>query len=234
MPTLYLNNLKAEINICYTQCMPLEIIHSIVLILTIAMTFVFAKTPLIEYDIQIIALLFIALFIIRKWYLPSHPRSHLLESVIFTFVAVVSVLTTGGLTSPLFFLIFFLIFAHSILMEPIIAVISSVTIMLFFFIHSPSGTPLQTLLPLIALPFITPFALFLGQQIIENERLKRQEVKVQEDHSLFLYLVVKNHLKNIHHAVDNFMGDRELSEIKHQATRLETLIERLETESKKP
>lgn len=214
--------------------MPLEIIHSIVLILTIAMTFVFAKTPLVEYDIQIIALLFVLLFLIRKWYLPSHPRSHLLESVIFTFVALVAVLTTGGLTSPLFFLLFFLIFAHSILMEPIIAVISSLTLILFFFVESPSGTPFQTLLPLLALPLITPFALFLGQQILENEKLKKQESKTQEDHSLFLYLVVKNHLKNIHHAVDNFMGDRELTEIKHQTTRLETLIERLETESKKP
>ena len=52
--------------------------------------------------------------------------------------------------------------------------------------------------------------------------------KLKEDTFLFLSLVLKNHLKNINHAVENFTGDHQLEIIKKSAHRMEKLIEKFE------
>ena len=45
---------------------------------------------------------------------------------------------------------------------------------------------------------------------------------------LFITLLIKNHLKNIKEAVENFVGDHELDIIKKSASRMEKLIEKYE------
>jgi hypothetical protein len=42
-----------------------EIIHSIILIIAIALTFLYPKTSLAQYDLQFCALLFIVLFLAK-------------------------------------------------------------------------------------------------------------------------------------------------------------------------
>lgn len=208
-----------------------EIIHAFILIFAIVITFIFPKTNLAQYDLQISALLFIVLYLTKKFIISKNIYSRLIESVIFTLVIMGIVNSTGGISSLFFFLIYFLLFSLSILLEPIISITSTVTLIIFFLLSMPENQDFKTLMPIISLAFITPFAMFLGQEKIEAEKLKVKNEKTKEETFLFLSLLIKNHLKNINEAAQNFVGDHQLDIIKKSANRMEKLIEKFEDQS---
>jgi hypothetical protein len=199
-----------------------EIVHSAVLIITIALTFIFPKTNLAQYDLQISALLFIILYLVRRLGgQHKDPSSKLLESVVFTLIILMTINSTGGVNSGFFFLIYFLLFSLSLLLEPIISITATISLIVFFLMSLPPGQSLKNLLPIFSLAFLTPFALFLGQEYLEVQKSK-------ENAFLFLSLMIKNHIKNIETALENFMGDRELNEIKKQTKNMRKLIDKYE------
>jgi hypothetical protein len=215
-----------------------EIIHSFILILTIILSFIFPKTNLVRYDLQISAGLFVLLFLSKKYFVPKFaknqndsPYSRLLESVIFTFVVLFVVNTTGGLESPFFFLIYFLLFSLALLLEPIISLTTTLTLIIFFIFGLPANQGFRQILPIISLAFLTPFALFLGKEYEEAQKSKFKAQNLQKDTFLFMSLMLKNHLKNIKTAVENFIGDHQLQEIKTSARKMEKLIEEFENKS---
>jgi hypothetical protein len=211
----------------YYIIMSPEIIHSLILIAAIAASSLLAKTPLAQYDLQIIAGLFIILFIGKRINNSSiHPR--LMESVIFTLVVMIIIDTTGGATSPFFFLIYFLLFSLSLLLEPVIAITTTFTLIVFLLLSLPENQEIKSLLPIISLAFLTPFAMFLGEEMKKNKKLSQTIVTNQEETFLFLSLMIKNHLKSIKTSVENFVGDHELSQIKHHTKAVEKLIEKFE------
>ncbi|MCX7881508.1 MAG: hypothetical protein N2482_03315 [Patescibacteria group bacterium] len=205
-----------------------EIIHSLVLIFSIGLSFIFPKTNLAHYDLQIAALLFIILYLSKKFFILSSPSSRLLESVVFTIVIVSVINSTGGLASPFFFLTQFLLFSLALLLEPIISITSTLTLIIFFLIFMPANQDIKSFLPLISLAFITPFAMFLGQEYLQNEKLKKKNQDLKENTFLFLSLMLKNHLKEIKKAIENFIGDHELYQIKKHAQTMEKLIDKFE------
>lgn len=212
-----------------------EIIHSLILILSICFGFIFPKTVLANYDLQIIAILFIILFVVRKWI--NLNKSRLIESVIFTLVILFVVNTTGGLHSPFFFLLYFLIFSLSLLLEPIIPVTTTLALMLFFIVTFPNNEPIEGLIPVFALAFLTPFALFMGKEYmkvqsseLKIQNLKKTVIKNKEDTFLFLSIMIKNHLHSITKSIDNFMGDHELLTIRKHIRNIEKLIEKFESQ----
>ena len=207
-----------------------EIIHALILIFTIVLAFILPKTNLAQYDLQISAGLFILLYLAKNFIVSKNIYSRLIESVVFTLIIMGVVNSTGGLTSPFFFLIHFLLFSLSIILEPIISITTTVTLIIFFLLNLPAHQNFNTLMPIISLAFITPFAMFLGQEKIESEKLKVKNEKTKEDTFLFLSLLLKNHLKNIKEAAQNFVGDHQLEIIKKSAQRMERLIEKFEEE----
>lgn len=205
-----------------------EIVHALILIFTIILTFVLPKTNLAQYDLQISAGLFILLYLTKNFIISKNIYSRLIESVIFTLIIMGIVNSTGGMNSPFFFLIHFLLFSLSIILEPIISITTTVTLIIFFLSNLPANQSFNTLMPIISLAFITPFAMFLGQEKIEAEKLKVKSEKTKEDTFLFLSLLLKNHLKSIKEAAQNFVGDHQLEIIKKSAQRMEKLIEKFE------
>lgn len=214
--------------------MTYEIIHSVILILTIFLAFVMSKTSLSQYDLEIAAGLFILLYISKRIFTDSR-KSKLVESVVFTFIIVGVINTTGDLKSPFFFLIYFLMFALSLLLEPVISIVTSLTLVVFFLFTLGPGEPITNLMPIFALALLTPFALFTGQEYIKYHAEKKkasilEEAKShQEEQSfLFLSLILKNHLKQIEQSVENFTGDHELHSIRKQAREMNKLIDAYE------
>lgn len=202
------------------------LIHSIILILTISFSFLLVKTSFYQYELQITALLFFVYFVAKKIW----KKIPLLDSVVFTLIILNIINSTGGTTSPLFFLTYFLIFALSLLIEPVISITTTLTLVVFYLLTS-SYQSTKELLAIFSLPFLTPFAIFLGKEQVKNAKLKSQNAKLKEQSFLFLSLVIKNHLKSIREAVENFMGDHELEKIKKNARRVEELIDRYERSS---
>lgn len=205
-----------------------EITHALILIFTIVLAFILPKTNLAQYDLQISAGLFILLYLTKKFIISKNIYSRLIESVVFTFIIMGIVNSTGGLTSPFFFLIYFLLFSLTLILEPIISITTTVTLIIFFLLSLPASQDFRTLLPIISLAFITPFALFMGQEKIRIRQLAEKSEKTKEDTFLFLSLLLKNHLKNIKEAAQNFVGDHQLDIIKKSAQRMEKLIEKFE------
>jgi len=208
--------------------MPKEIIHSLILIFTIILGFLLPKSVLASYDLLIAALLFIFFFLAKKIALPNSPKTRLLESVVFTLIVLLIVNTTNGVYSPFFFLIYFLLFSLALLLEPIISMVTSLTLTIFFLLSLPKDQNFSLLLPIFSLAFITPFALFLGKEYEENQKLKAKNQQTKEETFLFLSLILKNHIKNIRQAAENFIGDHQLSIIKKQAEKMEKLIDKFE------
>lgn len=207
-----------------------EIIHALILIFTIVLTFILPKTNLAQYELQISASLFILLYLTKRFIVSKNIYSRLIESVIFTLVIMGIVNSTGGLTSPFFFLIYFLLFSLSLILEPIISITTTVTLIIFFLLNLPANQNFNTLMPIISLAFITPFAMFLGQEQMEAQKSRLKNQKQKEETYLFLSLLIKNHLKNIKEAAQNFVGDHQLEIIRKSVTRVERLIEKFEEE----
>ncbi len=205
-----------------------EIIHALILIFAIVLTFIFPKTNLANYDLQITAILFIILYSVKRFIVTKDIYSRLIESVVFTLIIMGIINSTGGLTSPFFFLIYFLLFSLALILEPIISITTTVTLIIFFLLNLPPNQDFRTLLPIISLAFITPFAMFMGSEHIESQKLKVKSQKLQEETFLFLSLLIKNHLKNIKEALENFVDDHQLEIIKKSAQRMEKLIEKFE------
>ena len=205
-----------------------EIIHALILVFAIVLTFIFPKTNLANYDLQITAILFIILYSVKRFIVAKDIYSRLIESVVFTLVIIGIVNSTGGLTSPFFFLIYFLLFSLSLILEPIISITTTVTLIIFFLLNLPANQDFRNLMPIISLAFITPFAMFMGSEHIESQKLKVKSQKLIEETFLFLSLLIKNHLKNIKEALENFVGDHQLEIIKKSVNRMEKLIEKFE------
>jgi len=207
-----------------------EIIHSLILVFAIVLTFIFPKTNLANYDLQITAVLFIILYSVKRFIVAKDIYSRLIESVVFTLVIMGIINSTGGLISPFFFLVYFLLFSLSLILEPIISITTTVTLIVFFLLNLPANQDFKTLLPIISLAFITPFAMFMGSEHIKIGQLAEKSEKTKEEIFLFLSLLLKNHLRNIKEALENFVGDHELGIIKKSAQRMEKLIEKFEKE----
>lgn len=205
-----------------------KIIHAIILIFTIILAFIFPKTSLAAYDLQISATLFIIFYLVKRYFIKESSNSRLIESVIFTLIILGIVNSTGGLTSPFFFLIHFLLFSLSLLLEPIISITTTLALIIFFLLEVPQNQGLKALLPIISLAFITPFAMYMGEEHIESQKAKIKSQKLEEDALLFISLMLKNHIKNIKEAVENYVGDHELGVIRKSADRMEKLIEKYE------
>jgi len=212
-----------------------KIIHCLILAVAIAVSFLFARSPLAQYDLQVAAILFIILFIGKK--INAQTSHRLMESVVFTLVVLIIVNSTGGAGSSFFFLVYFLLFSLSLLLEPIIAVTTTLTLIVFFLLSLPENQEMKSLLPILSLAFLTPFAMLLGKEIEKNKREKIKNKKLEdnliqnrEETFLFLSLMIKNHLRSIKTSVENFIGDHELSQIKHHTKAVEKLIEKFENE----
>ncbi|MCS7093161.1 MAG: hypothetical protein NZL96_01880 [Patescibacteria group bacterium] len=205
-----------------------EIVHSVILIIAIVVGFLLPKTFLVNYEPQLLGVIFIVFYLLRKKILKDENKKRLLDSVVFTFVVISIIASTNYTQSPFFFLVYFLIFSLSLLLEPVISMVVALTLIGFFVLSLPEGQDFVSLLPIISLAFITPFSLFLGKEYEENQRLRIKNQTLKKDQFFFLNLLIKNHLKNIKTAIENFLGDQELQIIKHSVFRIEKLIEKYE------
>lgn len=202
-----------------------KVLHSFLLIFSAFLTFLWPKTSFVNYDIEIGALLFLVLYFGKK-IIPQ--KTNLLESIIFTLIVLIVINSTGGVNSPFFFLIYFILFSLSLLLEPTVSLTLSLSLIIFFLLFSPPTEDFKHLLPIFSLAFLTPFALYLGKEYLLVQKTKKKLIQNQEETFLFLSLIIKNHLKNIKNAIENFAGDHQLEKIKKHTLQMEKLIEKFE------
>lgn len=167
------------------------LLHSLFLVAAVILAFFWTNSPTLSiYTLQLIALFILLFFLNQFIFRRQHqkaPRtgklSLTLDAVVFTMVVMLLVTSTGGLTSPLFFLLYFLMFGLSLLFEPLIA-FSLTAAMAIFFLATPTKEAFLTeSLQLFSLILITPLALFFGNQYLKALE-DEEKIKILKEENL--------------------------------------------------
>ncbi|OGG03727.1 hypothetical protein A2W14_05040 [Candidatus Gottesmanbacteria bacterium RBG_16_37_8] len=135
--------------------------HSLILLTALFLTFLWVENPfLVDFSLQLTAALIIFLVLAHKIF---KIRSFLLtESTVSVISVALITSATGGLTSPFFFLNLFLLFELSLLLEPSIAIILTLSLMVFYLFTNQVGPSLYNLTAFLSFLFMTPLAYLVG------------------------------------------------------------------------
>lgn len=146
-------------------------LHGLLLVISVILIFLWIGNDKLSYfSLQFTAILLLTLIITHHILKP--PSYKLAESVISTMSVLLVTISTGGLSSPLFFLNNFLLFEMSLLLEPIIPLVLSVALILFYIFSANAEQSLFSWLELLSFPVMTPLAVYLGNiyQKIQNQK----------------------------------------------------------------
>ncbi len=213
-----------------------SLLHIFVLIIVLSSAFIVSLTPIKNWYLEISAVLVLVYILVRRFLARSsiaYDIRGLIHASIFAFIAMYTVLSSGGLQSPYFFLLYFLIFSLSILLDPIVSLVTAIAVMFLFTWHISTSFSLESIVPLISLPFLVPFAVFLGRE--HQDLIATTYNKEEEESSTFLFLsvVIKGHLDSLHNIVMNFKGDHDLHAMSRILKRTRTLIDQFEDQIKR-
>jgi hypothetical protein len=125
-----------------------------------------------------------------------------------SFIVSLIVFTTGGLNSPVFFLIYFLLFTIAFQNPPSTTLGFSLILIILL---SQSLNSSSSLLPLFSLLFITPLAWFVGRQYLDNQKLDNLVSADETEVLLWLSLNFKNSIIKIIDSVSILMSATKLS-----------------------
>ncbi len=144
-------------------------VHSILVALALGLSYFIAKTPLAEYSLQIsgllVALYMLISFLIRKKFLTAGSRV-VFDIFIFSFAVSFLLFTTGGFTSPIFFLTYFLLFGMALLSAPVTSVVAALVFAILF-VLTPRSDFWTEILQIVSLIAIAPISTMFGKQYIQ-------------------------------------------------------------------
>jgi hypothetical protein len=157
-------------------------IYSIFIIASIILTFFWINTEsLANFSLQLTAFLVIAFVIAR--HLHDDVNLRLSETIVSTICVLLITQSSGGLSSPFFFLNYFLLFELTFILLPSTSIILSLGLVLFYF-YSFAITSFQDLLIILSLLFMTPISYFAGKMYqkvkIQNRELSSLSQKLNQ------------------------------------------------------
>lgn len=209
------------------------LLHTILLIASAAGIYFWLSLPTLSpYTLQLVAVL-ILLYLGSHWLRSHRPKwfhrsTITIDITLITSMILLLVTETGTLTSPFFFLCYFLLFGVAMLYEiEATLALTGVLIIFFMFIPGTNLSDLAHLSELIALIMITPLAIFTGHQyessLTEKQArimLSKHLAKDESDMLLFLSLNLK---KTLLSALDSLSLTIPQTKIKDVRTNLQTL-----------
>ena len=152
--------------------------HLLFLIIATLLAWVWTQNSQLSfYSLQLIAFLVLVYFIHQFW-LPARPSLKGIDGVIFSLVILLLVFTSGGSQSPLFFLLYFLLFGLAFIWEPWLTFSFSFFLAFFIWLTTPAGQSWQQWLNPLSLILVAPLSLYFSRQYLEN---------VRQQHRLHLY-----------------------------------------------
>ncbi|MBI2465292.1 hypothetical protein HYV64_04070 [Candidatus Shapirobacteria bacterium] len=158
----------------------------LLLFLSPVISFVISLTPLSHYTPQLIALSTILFIVFIRLKLSTIPLISLVASLI--------VFTSGGLSSPFYFLIYFLLFSASFTISPIFSLLFSLVLVLLLgqTLNNPSS-----LLSLTSLLFITPLVWLVSRESVSAAKSINTIARDETDFLLWINLKFKTGITTI-------------------------------------
>lgn len=170
--------------------------HTIYLALAVVLAFFWTSSSSLSiYTLQLIAFFIIAFFI-NKVFLKSKKSQSVdtMDAVIFTVVVMLLVCLTGFLASPLFFLIYFLLFGLALIFEPLVTIALTGVIMLLFTL-APTASQSYGIIQLFSLALITPLAVFFGNEFLKSKQ-RQEKIKILHEEGMMLEKVISKEETN--------------------------------------
>lgn len=209
------------------------IFHTIFLLAAVFGVYFWLSIPaLLPYTLQLVALLvllYVGSHAIKKRIASLQNKSSItLDVTILTAMILLLVTETGALTSPFFFLLYFLLFGVAMLYEiEATLILTGVLILFFLFIPGTSITDFAHLSQLLALIMITPLAIFTGHQYETNLEYKKSKAALnahitQEETDTLIFLSL-NLKKTLLTSLDTLSLVIPKEKVKEVRTHLETL-----------
>jgi len=168
------------------------IFHSIYLIVSTLLIWFWATSPILNpYNLQLTGVLVLLYFGLRVFMRPTNQRRmNIITVIILNAVCLLLIFSTGGVLSPLFFLLDFLLFALALIFEPVQAGIISVLLAGLFAWQSRSVMSTNQLVNIAALLLMSPIAVLFSRNYLENLAnqgkiyLLKKTIKEEESDSL--------------------------------------------------
>lgn len=198
--------------------------HVLLLTSAIMASSLIAKTSLHQYDLTIAAALFIVLFFLKRVTLPSSELAKMAESVVFTAVTVYIVMATGKSASPFFFLLYFLLFSLSLLLEPAISLTTTLVLIMILISSLDQQPTFSALLPIFSLAFLTPFAMLLGQEYFQMQEIQKKEKKEARELQQ-IHRDLADTLISMEKSVDNLKDSAAKEQLSRDISALRTHVE---------
>lgn len=162
--------------------------QSLVMLFALLIVFAIVNTPLTSYiapilgAVILLALIFILIKNRKIRKLPKDSRPELfigsykeVSTILISILLIIFL--TGGITSPLFFLTYFLIFGITFMFEPVTVFIFMVGLCLLFIPDALQNDIVGNFVRVASLVFLAPISFFFGLEYKKRERLEK---KIQE------------------------------------------------------
>lgn len=223
------------------------LLHLLFLCSSVGLTFAWVNHPVLSfYTLQLVGLfvlLYFTLQLFQKRQKTPPSWINFLNNSILTSIVLLLVFSTGGLTSPIFFLIYFLLFGLSWSLGSFSSIVVALALVIFFILSSVFS--FEHLASLASLILITPLSVFFGQQylkvlqqkgeikILQKIRHKEEKALVQEETDVLFWLGL-NFLPSMKQIIDilsQVLADPSLPTSQKQSLEkaLETAKKNLET-----
>ncbi|MBI2310783.1 hypothetical protein HYU90_03135 [Candidatus Collierbacteria bacterium] len=172
-------------------------LHTFFLFLSLGLTYLWTKNPsLSPFNLQATGLLILFYFVTKFVTGKAKGAQNTLDAIIFTTITFLIVTTTGGVHSPVFFLLYFLLFALSLLFEPIQSIILSLLLIALFGYDLSNNFDNLALINLITLFLTTPIAMIFGKKYLQTledlGRIKQlNQIISEEETDTLLWLTTR-------------------------------------------
>lgn len=154
------------------------------LVASFAFVFAWQNTVLSQYTIQIFGFLIFLFLIIssrRKGFNPTNILGESLWSIfILNTVILLLIFSTGGFSSSLFFLLYFLVFGVAFILTPVTVFVFVVCVFLIFLPEALRDNVMENLLRIGSLALISPLAYFFGKEYVKGEKQQEELEKIKE------------------------------------------------------
>jgi len=144
-------------------------LHTIFLSLSLFLTYLWTQNPsLSPFTLQLVGLTILSYFGLKMLFSKAARLLNALDAIVLTSLAFLLVITTGSLNSPLFFILYFLLFGLSLLFEPTQAFLVSLLLTVFLLINHQDLLDTTAIINLTTLFLVSPIAVTLGRKYLEN------------------------------------------------------------------
>lgn len=152
----------------YYKSMPTKYMRTLLLSFTIVAIFAWTTTPsLNKYNLQLTGALILVYFVTRLLF-RSITQSFFLATIVLISIILLLIFSSGGLISPIFFVLDFLLFAIALLIAPYQAAVTSFILVLLFLWQNYLSLSSPMIINLISLVLITPLAIVFSNSYLQN------------------------------------------------------------------